>query len=68
MAALQDALPDAMRAGHAADSSALLPAVRAAVAPGDVVLVKGSLGSRMSVIVEGLLALHHAVPRAANGD
>lgn len=68
MAELLDALPEAMRAGHAAESSGLLPAVRAAVAPGDVVLVKGSLGSRMAVIVEGLLALQQAVPGAADGD
>jgi UDP-N-acetylmuramyl pentapeptide synthase len=34
---------------------------------GDVVLVKGSLGSRMACIVEALLDLGRRMPRAANG-
>ncbi len=72
MAALERALPPAMRGGHAADSAALQPMVLAAVRPGDVVMVKGSLGSRMAPIVEALLALDEgandtAPPRAANG-
>jgi UDP-N-acetylmuramoyl-tripeptide--D-alanyl-D-alanine ligase len=72
MAALERALPPAMRGGHAADSAALLPMVLAAVRPGDVVMVKGSLGSRMAPIVEALLALGDGAgetvpPRAANG-
>ncbi len=40
----------------------------AAVRPGDAVLVKGSLGSRMGLVVEALLALHELpTPRAVNG-
>ncbi len=54
MAALQDALPAAMRGGHAADSSALVPIATATLAVGDVVLIKGSLGSRMKLLVEAL--------------
>jgi UDP-N-acetylmuramyl-tripeptide synthetase/UDP-N-acetylmuramoyl-tripeptide--D-alanyl-D-alanine ligase len=68
---LHVSLSDAMRGGHAADSQALLPAVVNAVHAGDVVLVKGSLGSRMAPIVEALRALEgsgQALPRAANGN
>lgn len=54
MAALAEALPDAMRGAHAADSAALAPLVVDALEPGDVVLVKGSLGSGMRRIVEAL--------------
>jgi UDP-N-acetylmuramoyl-tripeptide--D-alanyl-D-alanine ligase len=39
---------------HAPDSTALAPAVCAAVRAGDAVLVKGSLGSRMRVVVDAL--------------
>ena len=60
MAALDEALPAARRGGHAADSQALAPLVVEALQPGDVVLVKGSLGSRMAVVVEAL--------KAAGGD
>ncbi len=56
MARLHDALPASHRGGHAASSEILLPLVRAALRPGDVVTVKGSLGSRMGRIVEALLA------------
>jgi len=68
MAALAEALPPAMRGGHAADSRVLAPQVCAAVAAGDVVMVKGSLGSRMAVAVEALAGLAQALPRAANGN
>jgi UDP-N-acetylmuramyl pentapeptide synthase len=56
MACLHDALPAPLRAGHAANSEQLAPMVRAAIRPGDVVMVKGSFGSRMGRIVEALLA------------
>jgi UDP-N-acetylmuramyl-tripeptide synthetase/UDP-N-acetylmuramoyl-tripeptide--D-alanyl-D-alanine ligase len=68
---LHVSLPDQMRGGHAPDSQALIPMVVNAVHAGDVVLVKGSLGSRMAPIVEGLRALEGAspsLPRAANGN
>jgi UDP-N-acetylmuramoyl-tripeptide--D-alanyl-D-alanine ligase len=56
MQRLHDALPAARRGNHAAASDALLPLVRAALRPGDVVVVKGSYGSRMGLIVDALLA------------
>lgn len=56
MAELDAALPQRMRAVHAVDSRELAPLVKAALRAGDVVLVKGSLGSRMGHVVETLLA------------
>jgi len=70
MARLWEALPLAMRGGHAADAETLSPLVLAAVGPGDVVMVKGSAGSRTGLIVQALLGLgaggapHH---RTVNG-
>ena len=51
---LCDAVPQRLRAVHAADSAALAPLVADAVRPGDTILVKGSLGSRMKRVVEAL--------------
>jgi UDP-N-acetylmuramoyl-tripeptide--D-alanyl-D-alanine ligase len=54
---LHDALPLELRGVHAADSTVLATAVAGAVQPGDIVLVKGSAGSRMAAVVSALLAL-----------
>jgi UDP-N-acetylmuramoyl-tripeptide--D-alanyl-D-alanine ligase len=56
MRGLHDSVPARIRGVHADDSAALLPAVIRALRPGDAVLVKGSLGSRMSRIVQALVA------------
>ena len=57
MARLIDALPEARRGLHAAASDGLVGPVCEAVRAGDVITVKGSLGSRMAPVVEALLAL-----------
>ena len=54
MHALWEALPSERRGGYAETSAALEPQVLAAVQPGDAVMVKGSLGSRMGPIVKAL--------------
>jgi UDP-N-acetylmuramoyl-tripeptide--D-alanyl-D-alanine ligase len=54
MHGLFDAVPAAQRGGHAPDAATLAPMVAAQLAPGDAVLVKGSLGSRMATIVRAL--------------
>ncbi len=67
MQALHDTLPAKLRGAHTADSDALHSAVIGEVRPGDVVLVKGSLGSRMGPIVEALMALGEPPVQVANG-
>ncbi len=56
MRRLFDALPESKRGAWADDSTKLAPAVSDAVRAGDVVMVKGSNGSAMGVIVRQLLA------------
>ncbi|WP_422365389.1 UDP-N-acetylmuramoylalanyl-D-glutamyl-2,6-diaminopimelate--D-alanyl-D-alanine ligase [Pelagibius sp.] len=68
MAALHEALPKALRGAHAEDSKALAGAVVQAVKPGDSVLVKGSLGSRMALVIDALMTLDQDQPHAANGQ
>ncbi len=58
---LYDLLPPGRRGAHTATSAELAPLVRDALRPGDVVLVKGSLGSRMRVIVDALSAIEAPV-------
>jgi UDP-N-acetylmuramoyl-tripeptide--D-alanyl-D-alanine ligase len=56
MKALWDALPKQQRGGYAENSAALAPELLAALKPGDTVLVKGSFGSKMALIVDALKA------------
>jgi UDP-N-acetylmuramoyl-tripeptide--D-alanyl-D-alanine ligase len=55
---LYDALPAAKQGAHLADSGALAPLLAQAVRPGDAVLVKGSLGSRMATVIAALKSLN----------
>ncbi len=61
MAHLFAAIPESLRGRHMPDAASLGPVVAEAVRPGDAVLVKGSLGSRMKLVVE---ALEHAGERS----
>jgi UDP-N-acetylmuramoyl-tripeptide--D-alanyl-D-alanine ligase len=54
MRALWDALPSGVRGGYAETAAGLQPDVVTAVRAGDVVMVKGSLGSKMGPIVKAL--------------
>jgi UDP-N-acetylmuramoyl-tripeptide--D-alanyl-D-alanine ligase len=54
MAALWEALPAKSRGAYAEKSNELAPELTRNLRAGDVVLVKGSFGSRMSVIIEAL--------------
>jgi len=53
---LIEALPAARRGAWAPDAAGLAPIVQAALRPGDIVTVKGSLGSRMADILKPLLS------------
>jgi UDP-N-acetylmuramoyl-tripeptide--D-alanyl-D-alanine ligase len=57
MKVLFDSIPAKLRGAHAADSAALAPLLRAGLLPNDAVLVKGSLGSRMKLVVTALESL-----------
>ena len=57
MKALFDRLPEAMRGAWTESSVDLAPIVTAAVKGGDVIMVKGSLGSRTGLVVDALAAL-----------
>jgi UDP-N-acetylmuramoyl-tripeptide--D-alanyl-D-alanine ligase len=56
MRALWDALPAKSRGAYAETSAQLAPEMMSALKTGDVVLVKGSFGSRMSVVIDALRA------------
>ena len=62
MAALWDALPFERRGGYAETAAALEADLLAAVHPGDAIMVKGSLGSRMAPLVKALVR-HYPVAR-----
>jgi UDP-N-acetylmuramoyl-tripeptide--D-alanyl-D-alanine ligase len=54
MASLYEALPASRRGAYAETSEELAPTLIEGVGPGDIIMVKGSLGSRMAPLVEAL--------------
>ncbi len=54
MGSLYQALPAGRRGAYAKTAEELAPLLTAGVGPGDVIMVKGSLGSRMGPLVEAL--------------
>jgi UDP-N-acetylmuramoyl-tripeptide--D-alanyl-D-alanine ligase len=54
MSGLFEALPAGRRGAYAKTAEELAPKLVAAVGPGDAIMVKGSLGSRMAPLVEAL--------------
>ena len=54
MGSLYQVLPPSRRGAYAETAAELAPALIAGGRPGDVVMVKGSLGSRMGPLVEAL--------------
>jgi len=67
MKSLWDALPSERRGGYAENAAALEPQILGAVAAGDAVMVKGSLGSRMGPIVKALKRRATQVEQALQG-
>jgi len=48
------AMPEALRGAHVENSAALAAIIAREIEPGDAILVKGSLGSRMKLVVNVL--------------
>lgn len=61
MAALREALPDSVHVEHRATADELIPFVLRSVLPGDVVMVKSSLGIGFGKIVAALIDNYPAV-------
>jgi UDP-N-acetylmuramoyl-tripeptide--D-alanyl-D-alanine ligase len=57
MKSLWDALPPTRRGGYAGNAAELAPQIAGAMQPGDVVMVKGSNGSKAGLVAQALLAL-----------
>ena len=55
MSALWEVLPVKIRGGHSKTVENLIPMISTSIEPGDIVMVKGSFGSRMYSVVDALL-------------
>jgi len=67
MKSLWDALPPTRRGGYAETAAELAPQVARAAEPGDVVMVKGSNGSKAGAVAAALAALDEPA-RAPSGE
>ena len=67
MRALYDALPRAQRGDWVATAAELLPRARHLIDAGDIILVKGSKGIKVSLVVDALRKLGQQ-PSSARGD
>ncbi|WP_309092109.1 UDP-N-acetylmuramoyl-tripeptide--D-alanyl-D-alanine ligase [Phenylobacterium sp.] len=65
MKSLWDALPPTRRGGYAETAAELAPQVVQAAEPGDVVMVKGSNGSKAGAVAQALIALDSGSGEAA---
>jgi len=61
MSHFHEQLPVSCQGGHTSSVEELIPLVEERIQPGDVILVKGSKSSRVSLLVERLLA-HYTTP------
>jgi UDP-N-acetylmuramoyl-tripeptide--D-alanyl-D-alanine ligase len=62
MRQLYDALPSDIRGAYAATAAGLEPLVLDSLRAGDIITVKGSLGSRMGPIVKAMVARYPEIP------
>lgn len=60
---LWERVPAHKRGAHAATSDGIRDGILASLRAGDVVMIKGSLGSRMGPLVEAIRAAHPALPK-----
>jgi UDP-N-acetylmuramoyl-tripeptide--D-alanyl-D-alanine ligase len=68
MQGLFDLLPAGMKGAHRASSDEMVQPLLAALKPGDTVLIKGSLGTRMAPLVEAVRGLDSSAAKTiANG-
>ncbi len=65
---LHDGVAESRRGAHAKNSELLAPIVTQAIRPGDVVMIKGSWGSRMALIIDALIEIEGQLSAAPNGD
>jgi UDP-N-acetylmuramoyl-tripeptide--D-alanyl-D-alanine ligase len=54
MRGLYESLPEGRKGAYAKTAAELEPILLAGIEPGDVVMIKGSFGSRMAPLVEAL--------------
>jgi UDP-N-acetylmuramoyl-tripeptide--D-alanyl-D-alanine ligase len=67
MRALWEALPQAKRGEWFDSAEALTTRAHRLVDAGDILLVKGSKGSKVSLVVDALRKLGHAAPQSDKG-